>query len=248
MSNTRSVRLFSKLLTIIALTAMVFSTFVSGNIGSAQALGSETSISSQAADASSFYYYSEGKRIQLTPSLSWVAVKFASDDPGAQSAAVGNSSVLLGSIEQERKITPSSLSLLPLSAGVTEKTLRDGIHALRADAAFTLVNPVFQTSDAEMAISDEFVVTFPAGMGMDEINAVNASNGVEMVDAILGQENTFVLRVTGGADLLETANKYQESGIAIHSAPNFIRIVFKRPAEAKVQQDVVGPMTGTNDT
>ena len=100
MSNTRSVRLFSKLLTIIALTAMVFSTFVSGNIGSAQALGSETSISSQAADASSFYYYSEGKRIQFTPSLSWVAVKFASDDPGAQSAAVGNSSVLLGSIEQ----------------------------------------------------------------------------------------------------------------------------------------------------
>lgn len=248
MKNSKTVRLFSKLLTVIALAAMVFSTFVSGNVSAAQAKGAQPSISSQAADGS-FYYYADGKRIELNPSLSWVAVRFANDDLGAQSAAVDNSSALLGSLDQARRITPSSLALLPLKAGVTAATIRDAVKALRADTAgFALVNPVFQTSDAEMAISDEFVVTFPAGMGMDEINAINAANGVELVDAVLGQDNTFVLRVTGGADLLEMANKYQESGIAIHSAPNFIRIVQKpAPAPSSLKPDFA-PMAGTNDT
>lgn len=50
--------------------------------------------------------------------------------------------------------------------------------------------------------------------------------GVELVEPILGQENTFVLRVTRNADLdaLSMANMYQESNIAVYAAPNFIRI------------------------
>ncbi len=243
MNNVRSARFYSKLLTVIALAAMVFATFASGNVGAAQALGS----SNQSADAGSLYYYVNGSRVQLTPSLNWASVKFASDDAEAQSAA-GGSVAMFGSLNQVRQIPHAKVSLLPLKGGLSESALLDGINALRADTAkFLQVNPVFQTIDAEMAITDEFIAAFPAGMSMDEINAVNAANGVELVDSILGQENTFVLRVSAGADLLGMANKYQESGIALHSSPNFVRIVAMSPSENKAMQNI-GPMVGTNDT
>jgi hypothetical protein len=52
---------------------------------------------------------------------------------------------------------------------------------------------------------------------------------VEIVEPILGQANTFVLRVTDQADLdtLAMANLYQESGVATSAAPNFVRILKK---------------------
>jgi hypothetical protein len=98
---------------------------------------------------------------------------------------------------------------------------------LRANtASFLQVNPVFQTGDAEMAITNEFIATFPAGKSMAEIDAINSSYDVKIVEPILGQGNTFVLQVLPSAkvDSLSMANLYQESGAAINAAPNFIRI------------------------
>jgi hypothetical protein len=176
------------------------------------------------------YYYADGNRIQLTPSLDWVSVEFVSTDPAAQSAALQNYVNLVGSLDQARQFPNPKLNLLLLKKGLTVKTLIQGINSLRANtASFQQVNPVFQTGDAEMVITDEFIATFPAGKSMEEINAVNSSNGVEMVEPILGQENTFVLRVlpTTRVDSLTMANLYQESGTAIHAAPNFVRILNK---------------------
>ena len=182
------------------------------------------------ADGSSFYYYVDGNRVQLIPSLDWVSVKFANNDPAAQSAALQNYGTLVGTLDQASQLPNPKLTLLPLKKGLTVKTLIQGINSLRANAAsFLQVNPVFQTEDAEMVITDEFIATFPAGKSMSEINAVNSSNGVEMVEPILGQENTFVLRVlpTTRVDSLMMANLYQESGIAVSAAPNFVRILNK---------------------
>ena len=83
---------------------------------------------------------------------------------------------------------------------------------------------------------------------MEEIDAINSSYGVEMVEPILGQENTFVLRVSPSSkvDLLSMANLYQESGAATHAAPNFVRIIMASPAENQIKQ-AIGPMAGTND-
>ena len=244
MSNKKSVRFYSKLLTTFVLAAMVFSTFVSGNVGAAQALSAQPAVSHQA-DGNSMYYYADGKRIDLTPSLKWVSVKFATEDSAAQNAAMGNSA--FGPAEQKLQLPFGRIALVPLKAGFSQQSLTSEIGALRSDATFAQVNPVFETADADMAITDEFIATFPGGMTIEEINAINAENGVEMVDSILGQDNTFVLRVAPGADLLGMANKYQESGIAIHSAPNFVRIVTRAPLGNGNRQQV-GPMVGTNDT
>jgi len=101
---------------------------------------------------------------------------------------------------------------------------------LRADrSSFRQVNPVFQTSDAQLIITDQFIATFSAEKEKEEIDQINSAHGVEIVEPILGQANTFVLRVTEKADLdtLSMANLYQESGIATSAAPNFVRILKK---------------------
>jgi hypothetical protein len=176
-------------------------------------------------DASLFYYYTDGVRIQLTPSAKWISVKFGSDNPAEQSAALQDS--IVDPLGQTRPIPLPELTLLPLRKGLTTEKLLQGIESLRADqSVFLQVNPVFQTADAEMILTDEFIASFPAEKEMQEIDTINLSHGVEIVEPVLGQANTFILRVTETAtlDVLSMANLYQESGLAVYAAPNFIRI------------------------
>src|SRR6185295_7183526 len=129
-------------------------------------------------DQDSFYYYAGGVRIPLTLSLKWIAVKFASSDPGKQSAALQGSSV--SSLEQARQIPEPALTLLPLREGLATEALKQEINTLRADrSSFLQVNPVFQVQDVEMIITDEFIATFSAEKEKEEIDKLNSSHDVE---------------------------------------------------------------------
>src|SRR5215217_6203992 len=175
-----------------------------------------------------FYYYVGGVRTPLALSMQWIAVKFTSPDPTNQSAAVQNS--ILGPLEQAQPSPVAGLTLLALQENLSKKAIAEGINSLRADrSSFLQVNPVFQTSDAQLIITDQFIATFSAEKEKEEIDQINSSHGVEIVEPILGQANTFVLMVTEKADLdtLSMANLYQESGIATSAAPNFVRILKK---------------------
>ena len=198
-----------------------------------------------------FYYYAGGQRIPLQPSLNWVSVKFASADPSKQSTAVSNSEVPLEPLDQARPIPHAGLTLLPVQPGVTSQTLVEGVSAMRAMTnQFLAVHPVFETSDAEMVITDEFIAAFPPGKSLEEIHTLNSSYNVEIVEPILGQENTFVLKVRPEAqlDALAMSNLYQESGITLHAAPNFVRIMQHSPqADSPDEFSQIGPMAGTND-
>jgi hypothetical protein len=126
-----------------------------------------------------------------------------------------------------RDIPALGITLLPLQTGLTPEAFTELIERMRKDKViFSEVNLLFHTGDSEMAIGDEFIAVFPPGKSQTEIDEINSIHGVELVRPILGQENTFVLQVTGDAELdtLSIANLYQESGIAVSAAPNFIRI------------------------
>jgi hypothetical protein len=189
-------------------------------------LAAHAEVALSRANQDSFYYYVDGVRTPLTLSLQWIAVRFSSADPAKQSAALQGSRV--GSLEKARQIPVPELTLLPLAEGLTTEMLMKEINTFRADrSSFLQVNPVFQAEDVEMIITDEFIATFSAEKEKEEIDKLNASHGVEIVEPILGQANTFVLRVTEKADLdsLSMANLYQESGIATSAAPNFVRVL-----------------------
>ncbi|MEO7839260.1 MAG: hypothetical protein ABIU06_07910, partial [Anaerolineales bacterium] len=178
MFTIRSTRPSSNLFNIVGLLVLVFSTFAADNTGAARAHGG---IQLMAENGSSFYYYADGDRIPLAPSLEWMSVKFASDDPSKRSIALNNS--IAGSLDQARQIPNPELTLLPLRKGLTIQALVQDINSLRTNTrVFLQVNPVFQTYDAEMAITDEFIATFPLERNMEEINAINTSYGVELVE------------------------------------------------------------------
>jgi hypothetical protein len=189
-------------------------------------LAAHAEVALSRANQDSFYYYDGGVRVPLTLSPKWIAVRFASTDPAKQSAALQSSSI--SSLAQARQIPEPELTLLPLQEGLTTEMLLQEINALRADRSnFLQVNPVFQAEDVEMIITDQFIATFSAEKKKEEIDKLNSSHGVEIVEPLLGQANTFVLRVTEKADMdsLSMANLYQESGIATSAAPNFVRIL-----------------------
>ncbi|MBK8783931.1 MAG: hypothetical protein IPO22_19555 [Anaerolineales bacterium] len=174
-----------------------------------------------------YYYYLDGARVELTPSFEWIVVKFASADPAVREDVLTGYGSPLGSLDQARDIPSLGITILPLQTGLSPRAHTELMEKMRGDKInFLLVNPLFYTADAEMAVGDEFIATFPPGKSRTEIDEANAAHGVELVQPILGQENTFVLRVTGSAELdaLSMANLYQESGITLQAAPNFIRI------------------------
>ncbi len=204
-----------------------------------------------AANGSSLYYYVDGQRVNLTPSLDWVSVKFVSADTVEQQSVTGTFSSTVAPLDGAREIPHLGLTLLPLQDGLGTKTLVQGVNSMRASSSsFSQVNPVYSYDGVDMVVSDEFIAAFPLEAGMEDIDALNAARGVEMVSPILGQENTFVLRVTSAAslDALAMANHYQESGIALYAAPNFVRIA---PADVEAAAETpspVGPMFVPNDS
>lgn len=223
--SSKSLLLVEVMVLLIFPVLMVGCAGNSGNTLNLSSSSNQEGIHPLPLDGSSFYYYADGVRIKLTPSLKWISVNFVNDTPAEQSTAIKGS--IVNPLEQVRQIPMPKLTLLPLQNGLTTETLIQGINSLRADRTnFLQVNPVFQAGDTEMIMTDEFIVSFPADKERMEIDAINSSHGVEIVEPILGQANTFILRVTEKADLdaLSMSNLYQEANVAIYASPNFLRI------------------------
>lgn len=233
MHKTRSSRTPARLVAAVAAITLLISTFSVGNASLAYAqeasspAASEPGIQALAPDGSSLYYYANGKRIQLMPSLDWVSVEFAGSSADQRTAAILAAGTAVSPSAQTWHISDPELDLLPLEKGLTLESLLQSVNSMRSKPSdFAQANPVFGTKDALMAITDQFIATFPAGESRAKIDAVNSSHGVRILSPILGQRNTFVLQVSAdkGVDALSMANLYQESGVATNAAPNFVRI------------------------
>src|SRR5690242_6152036 len=133
MHTTRSKLFFSRLFRALAVVSLFLISFQAGGAPSARALtlrisdhATRKGIQPLAADGSSFYYYADGQRIPLQPSLNWVSVKFASTDINKQSSALRNSVAPFEALDQARHIPDPQLKLLPVQAGTTVQTLVQG--------------------------------------------------------------------------------------------------------------------------
>ncbi len=83
-----------------------------------------------------------------------------------------------------------------------------------------------------MGVTDEFLVKFNEGVAQTEIDKLHEKYGVEVVKTT---DLYQLLKVPDGADALQIANMYQETGSTRFSHPNFY---------SKVERDQVIP----NDT
>ena len=180
-----------------------------------------------ASDGSSLYYYKKGDRIQLTPSLDWMTIKFSTDDVTIQSDALQNIESLANT-QQKIQISDTKIILLPLRSGLSIDSLISNINLLRINSdVYSQVNPVLVIDGVEKAITDKFIATFPADKSLEDINTINSSMGVT-IDSIDDQNTiTFVLLIspTSQYDSIMMANMYYENGYADEAMPLFIEIM-----------------------
>jgi|GEM_PF-952439 len=100
---------------------------------------------------------------------------------------------------------------------------RSPAQALPAD---TSELTVFDSPSGEpVVLSEKFTVQFKEEVTRQQIDALNTQNKVSIVRELKGRKNVFVLTAQkdAGADALTLANRYHDSGLALHAEPNFVQ-------------------------
>ncbi|MHC1772684.1 MAG: S8 family serine peptidase [Flexilinea sp.] len=206
-------------------------------------------VNSASSGGSPFYYYVNGSRVSLEPSKNWISIQYKEESAKALSDIQRDYGSFIGPADQIFEIPYPKITLLPIKDIPTTEDLVEVVETMRElSSAFIQVNPVFETDDVRMIITDEFIVHFLPQFSQADIEELNAKNNVEIVGMISGQENAYNLRVLPIArvDALTMANRYQERGYSVNSSPNFLRIVPTQPKNTSVTKEV-GPLSGTND-
>ena len=237
-----------KIFVLLILFGLVFASLGFGDISQAIAQENHPETNEQKPDENYFYYYADGERVSLKPSLDWVSVKFSSKDIEAQSKELFDTGTPFGSLENARRYPKPELILLSIVQDLTTQEVLEELDSLSGmDTGFPIISPVFQTEDAELVITEQFIATFHPEKTIEDIKKINLLYNVEIVEPILGQHNTFVLSSSSN-NTLTIANFYQEEGLAVHAAPNFVRI--KKTIHS---QKIIGKtsephaLAGTND-
>lgn len=82
-------------------------------------------------------------------------------------------------------------------------------------------------STTPMISSDQFIAQFNPGVSQAQIDAFNATNGVEIVTPDGFALNQFLLRVTQSSptDAIGMSNVYHEDPLTVFAHPNFIQVI-----------------------
>jgi parallel beta-helix repeat protein len=170
-----------------------------------------------------FYYYSDGRKISLPVSKEILAVRFKQGITLQQQKTIVESEPNLALFSKRKEFSTFKITLLPLREGVTEENVIQTINSLNDIAEIEFAYPVFDFPDAEILLTDEFLVKFGPSVSEQEIKAFNSLHNVEIVrkpEVV----DWYLLRVKDPRNLsvLKTANLYYENPITEFSVPNFL--------------------------
>ncbi|MFB0534792.1 MAG: S8 family serine peptidase [Anaerolineae bacterium] len=177
------------------------------------------------------FYYADGQRIPLTPSPGEIALRFkagASQDQKRQVFGSLGVSTEAGRRDNILEIPNPRLTIMQVGL-VGAAQIQSLAAELSPQPQVEFAHPlfVFDNDDTKLALTDEFLVQFKAGVSRAEIQALNARHGVEIVEETFWADNNFTLRVTPASDLdvLAMANLYHESPLTEYAGPNFVRLM-----------------------
>lgn len=176
-----------------------------------------------------FYYYADGQRHQLTPSVNQIAVRIKPDVGNAQTSQMF-SAVTGDSVADVLEIPNPRLTVLT-TTGQDTKALLKASDMLRQSDFVAFAHPLFIFEDGtRFALTDEFIVQFKPDIERVQIDSFNAAHHVEIVEETSWAANNYILRVTPVSDLevLDMANLYHESVLTEYAEPNFVRLMEKQ--------------------
>jgi len=171
-----------------------------------------------------FYYYSAGRRITLPLSKEKLVVRFKQGTTAEQQKTILESQIDSGLFAERKELLLFKLTIFPLRASITEENIIKTINSLNVNPAVEFANPVFDFPDAELMVTDEFIVKFDPSATEQEIESFNAINNVEIARKEKWAD-WYVLRVKDPKNMntLKMSNLYYESPLTEFSVPNFVR-------------------------
>ncbi|WP_276359909.1 S8 family serine peptidase, partial [Daejeonella sp. H1SJ63] len=164
------------------------------------------------------FYYAFDEKITISPHENKIIIKYSVAKDQRYTAT------LIHSIEKDAELNWQDDKVLIIEArtGAAKEKIRE---RLLAETDILSIQPVFKTSEGlELGLTDEFVFKFKPSVSEAQINTLNKQFDVTIVKS---SEVYQLARVGKGIDVLEVANKYQESGLVIFSHPNFIAQIEK---------------------
>ena len=169
------------------------------------------------------YYYNAGRRVALVRSSKRVAmvVGDATERVRALDAARG-----LAAVRGARDVKAGGVLELTLDdAGRLPVEVRDLGRSAGAPIVPVFYEPGSERDASTLFIADEILVRFRPEVAADAIDALNARQGVEVVEALRYAPNGFKLRVNSSdfdRNALTVANTYFETGLCEWAHPNFL--------------------------
>ncbi|MDK2964803.1 S8 family serine peptidase [Lacrimispora sp.] len=99
-----------------------------------------------------------------------------------------------------------------------------------------------------MILTNQFIIQFKPDVTREEINKINDSNNVKIIENINWEENSYLVETTEGkaVSALEMANTYHENDKVIYAQPNFVRLL--KPMAAISNDTYVNKQWALNNT
>jgi subtilisin family serine protease len=168
------------------------------------------------------YYWYEGRKIQLQPSTTHRAVRFA-DPPSPETRKIVAGSIGASS-PQSMGLDLGNGIILYETNGHLPKTMTAPIAVPEGGIPLN----VYSADDSTpMILTEEFIVQFKTEVSRAQIDQFNAKNKVGIVSESEWERNCFVLNLLegAGADVMAMANRYHDSGLTRYAQPNFVRLM-----------------------
>jgi len=178
-------------------------------------------------DGSGLYYYYFSETIPLTVSTETLGIYFDFESDVWDAWGLVADDEDLAALDW--RVFPSGLEVVYLRRGLTTEEVLEKVVDLDDAPHVTYTSPVFsRTGDRETFLMETFTASFLPDVTADEIEALNQENNVEVV-RIREFEDDYPSRYTlrpidkNCLELLDTANRYYESGLTRYAEPNFFQ-------------------------
>lgn len=166
-----------------------------------------------------YYYYAE--RIYFTPSedVIWVAFQEGLDE-GQRLAFLADYQQLAG-FSNDEPLPNSGPYQIVLTGPTPWLDLKELLGTLSADTQARYISPLLHTNTgALLVLTNEFLVRFNADVTPEQIESLNETHGVSVVDT---RHGNYTLTREGERNtlrILQLANRYFETGLVEWAEPN----------------------------
>lgn len=170
------------------------------------------------------FYYVDGKKVKLNRIPDSFAVKYKEDVSTRTMASKLSDQPGLDDIEERKELPKSRLVIVTLPQSRKLADVSSSLKSLESDKDVEFVVPVFREpkSGLRLVATDEITVRFKSGTTQEAIERINRENNAEIIEKNRFVQNQFILRIENPKDILEIANKYQNSDLTEFAEPNFV--------------------------